>query len=175
MELQQTSKVFPGFDKVYVFGISGSNVHFHADLDMEFDNYFECIRGELTPPKDLTARWAMGRALPGDIVGTTLAVPMVISERVVKLLTDNGFTGWSAPPCLVIDKFQNVHNYHLLSVHGRCGPIDPSKSVEFQKTYPGRVSSAWRGLFFDPQSWDGSDLFMESGKTNFTFMTERTL
>src|SRR4029077_19919126 len=48
-----------------------------------------------------------------------------------------------------------------LMVTGRCDPVDLSRSEVVVREYPGGWFPKLRGHFFPPESWDGSDLFME--------------
>ena len=57
-------------------------------------------------------------------------------------------------------------------MHGRCGPIENDRSVKFEKVMPGGVFPWWRGLYFDPESWDGSHLFMPAGRTGWIFAVD---
>lgn len=77
-------------------------------------------------------------------------------------------SGWRTYP---IDLFGKdglrIPGHQGLAVHGRCGPIDDNRSVKFHEIYPGGVFPAWRGLYFDPASRDGSDLFMPAGEAGW--------
>ncbi|HEY8241357.1 MAG TPA: DUF1629 domain-containing protein, partial [Kiritimatiellia bacterium] len=91
--------------------------------------------------------------------------PVVISVRVVDALKAGRFSGWETYPIDLFGKDgSRISGYHGLAVIGRCGLIDNSRSVKIQKIYPGGVFPAWRGLYFDPETWDGSDLFMLANK-----------
>lgn len=37
---------------------------------------------------------------------------------------------------------------------------------------PGGVFPYWRGLYFDPDTWDGSDIFMPGGRTGWVFVLD---
>lgn len=63
----------------------------------------------------------------------------------------------------VYGKAGEVHSgYHGLIFRGRCGPIDHSKSEEVMRQMPARTVPFLKGLYFDPETWDGSDIFMPS-------------
>jgi len=38
--------------------------------------------------------------------------------------------------------------------------------------YPGGIFPAWHGLYFDPESWDGSDFFMSADGYGAIFAVE---
>jgi hypothetical protein len=100
-------------------------------------------------------------------------VPRLVSERVITLLRDAGFTGWRTYDVeLVGHDGAPIPGYYGLAIHGRCGPIDYSKSEEIPTITPGGVSSHWFGLYFDPDTWDGSDLFMPEGTSGWIFVVD---
>ena len=115
----------------------------------------------------------MGRSKPSDLIFTTLATPVIISDRVVGILKGEGFTGWQTYLIRLFGKDGvRIRGYHGLAVHGRCGPLDDSRSVKRDKILPSGIFPRWYGLFFDPATWDGSDLFMTSGPQAWVFVVE---
>ena len=133
-------------------------------------------RGELRPSGPVVIRHRMGRSTPGDIVWTTNASPLIVHTRIVDLLLDQGLTGWGTYPVEVYGKEGELfRDYFGFTITGRCGPIDGSRSQEASKQYPARISSVWVGLYFDENSWDGSDFFMTSDLTGWKFVTDRTV
>jgi hypothetical protein len=173
MASKSTSKPFPGFSSVYWLGSTGSNQPFHADVDMTEEQSFALTRAEITLPYSVQARWFMGRKKPSDFIWTTLSVPRLVSERVVTVLRDAGFTGWGTYDVdLVGHDGAPIPGYCGFAAHGRCGPIDNSKSVEMPTVYPGGIFPAWHGLYFDPDTWDGSDFFMSEDGFGAIFVVE---
>jgi hypothetical protein len=151
----------------------GSGNPFHADVEMTREQSRGLTRAEMTLPHPVQARWFMGRKKPSDLIGTTFAVPLLVSERVIALLRDEGFTGWSTYDVdLVGHDGAPIPGYYGLAIHGRCGPIDYDKSEEIPTITPGGVSSHWFGLYFDPDTWDGSDLFMSEDNSGFKFVVD---
>jgi len=131
------------------------------------------VRAEMQLDQPLEVKWAMGGAEPGDVIWTTHAVPILISERVVQLLRTHAFTGWSLYPVSVQNKQrQSASHFSGLAVTGRCGNLDHSMSVEVPRIFPGGVFPVWKGLLFDPTSWDGSDFFMPAQRFGFVFVVE---
>lgn len=106
----------------------------------------------------------MGRNPSGDIITTGLAAIWLISDRIVTLLQREGITGWKPYPVEVTGKGSApVTGYHGFFVTGRCGPIDPRRSVvkTLPPLYPGDEGEQVRlGLYFDLETWDGSDIFV---------------
>jgi hypothetical protein len=114
----------------------------------------------------------MGKSRPEDVVWTTLAIPLLVSKRVVEILQRANFSGWRAVPVdLLGSDVREKFEYFLVSINGRCGPIDRSRSLIVDKVMPGGIFSYWRGVYFDNNSWDGSDIFMADGK-GYIFVLE---
>ncbi|HVG64323.1 MAG TPA: hypothetical protein VNA24_37525 [Hyalangium sp.] len=174
MGSKSTSKEFPGFGRIFSLGESGSRKAFRGDLGVETrDEVFALTRAELHPAHPITVEWAMGSAKPGDVIWTTYAVPVIISESVVQLLRSHGFTGWSLYDVSVRDKQgQPILGYSGLAITGRCGKIDYARTVVVPRVYPAGIFPIGKGLLFDPESWDGSDLFTPVGKGGFIFMVD---
>ena len=138
-------------------------------------------RAEARPEFPLRVEWAMGGARPSDVVWTTSASLPIISRRVIQLLETGGFTGWDSYPVDLVDKAGEwVPGYVGLMVTGRCDPVDLSRSDVVLREFPGGWFPNLRGRFFPPESWDGSDLFMERqderGSSTLTvFVTARLI
>ena len=168
-----TSKEFPGFDKIFLLGEAGSNRAFRGDLDVETDT-FGLTRAEVHPTQPVRVGWGMGRARPVDsMMWATHAAIVIVADSVVQLLRSHGFTGWTTYEVAVRDKQgEPAPGYHGLAVTGRCGPIDPSLSVELPRIRPTGVFTIWKGLFFDPASWDGSDFFTSTQNMGSVFVVD---
>jgi hypothetical protein len=173
MDSKSTSKAFPGFDKVFYFDEPGNSRAFRGKMAVEMDDV-GLTRAETLPDHPIRVGWAMGRAKPTEpVMWTTHVIPIIISDSVVQLLRSHGFTGWSLYEVSVHDKQgQMIPGYHGLSITGRCGKIDWTKGVEVPRIFPGGIFPVWKGLFFDPESWDGSDLFMPSELKGYVFVVE---
>jgi hypothetical protein len=109
--------------------------------------------------------------MPEDVVWTGFAAPVIVSNRVISLFLTERFDGWDTYEVALSGKSgEQIAGYCGLVVHGRCGLIDNSLSTKFEKTMPGGVFSSWRGLYFDPETWDGSDMFMPEGGSGWIFV-----
>jgi hypothetical protein len=164
---------FPGFEHLYQFFDPFSKSDMRADI--EFDgNPLELTRGVARANVPLRATWEMGGARPSDVIWTTAHDPLLVNERIVKVLRDGEFTGWSTYPVTVMDKNGVAYNdYQGLIITGRCGERELSRSAIELKELPGGWFPYFAGFFFDERSWDGSDLFMEVGTSTTTkFMTQ---
>lgn len=88
----------------------------------------------------------------------------MISDHAVEAFTESGLTGWKTFPVQIKAKKGGfVTGYQGLSVTGRCGPVDHSKSEPFEKLYPGGVYTDYLGLHVGLDEWDGSDFFLPRG------------
>ena len=132
---------------------------------------YALTRGELRPRRALVFDHAEGTKL-FDLIGTTLAVIRIVSDRFVAAL--EGFSGWRTFPVELHDaKGDVVDGYHGLSATGRSGTIDDALSpVEvLPPAAPGGSALPHLvGLRFDPDTWDGSDVFAPAGM-GFVFVT----
>ena len=174
MGSKSTSNEFPGFNKIFYLGGTGSRRAFRGDLGVETtDEVFALTRAELQPAHPITVKWAMGSAKPGEVIWTTYAVPIIVSEFVVQLLRSHGFTGWSLYDVSVQDKQGHlIPGYSGLAITGRCGKIDYTRTVVVPRVYPAGIFPIGKGLLFDPESWDGSDLFMPADNVGYKFMVD---
>ena len=152
-------KPFPGFDKLFALEDPPTDIAFRADIDI--DDARALTRGELCVSTPVHLRWAMGRRTPSDVIFTRLFGGIIVHERVVRLLEEHRFTGWTTYPVEVCGQDgQHIPGYHGLAITGRCGPIDRDRSVVKLKQFPAKMARVWVGLYFDPATWDGSDMFM---------------
>lgn len=91
---------------------------------------------------------------------------VLIRDRVVSLLADQQITGWRTYPVEAYGVGDRaLPDYHGLVVTGRA-MIDDERSERRILPPPvpeGQPHEAWMGLYFEPQSWDGSDLFLLTG------------
>ncbi len=168
--MTSSSKDFPGFNEVCLLGDPGSEREFVGDIDLPSGREFDLLRGSWVPAKPLEVRWEMGRTPPSDFVWTTLAVPLVVSDRVLKVL--EGFTGWTRYSVLVLDEGGNaLPGYSGLAITGRCGAIDNALSTRAIRKFPGGTFPVFVGLRFDEASWDGSDIFCPEDDSGWVFVT----
>ncbi len=163
MNVRTGDREFPGFENVYRFGDPVLPAHFRGRMEGDYNTLLEVDRGEVVPEEPIPVRHDAG-GKPRDVIWTTWGIPVVVSDRVVGLLQTHGFTGWTTYPVTLHDKHgELVGGYHGLATTGRCGPIDYSRSEPLIVKIPGdREALGYRGKYFDPESWDGSDFFVPS-------------
>jgi len=171
MASPSTSRPFPGFDFLFEVTEPDSLRFFRANLLLAEDEFF-VTRGDVSPNEPVTAHWYMGRGKPEDIVWTGHVATVLVSERIHSIFLEHGISGWSSYRVSLHGKnAEPISGYFGLVINGRCGAIDNSKSQQISKRFPAKNSKVWKGIFFDPSSWDGSDLFMPSGRNGWIFAT----
>ncbi len=85
-------------------------------------------RAAIVPVEPVRFQVPIKRML-GDVVGVGHVVPNLVSPKVISVLTDGGFTGWSTFPIQVEGPMgEQFVGYRGLSITGRSGPIDESLS-----------------------------------------------
>jgi hypothetical protein len=174
MGSKSTSKEFPGFDRMFSLGSTGSSRAFRGNINLTSDETFGLTRAEMQPSHPITVEWAMGSAKPGDVIWTTMAVVVIVSDSVVQLLRSHEFTGWSLYDVSVRNKQgELIPGYCGLAITGRCGKIDYTRTVVVPRVYPAGIFPIGKGLLFEPESWDGSDLFMPAGGVGNKLMVEK--
>lgn len=98
-----------------------------------------------------------------DMLDTGWAGLYLISDNMKTVLEENHLTGWKTFAVKVLDKKgQPIEGYHGLSIIGRCGKIDYSKSEVFEKRLvpQGPLAKFHKGLYVGLDEWDGSDFFL---------------
>jgi hypothetical protein len=92
------------------------------------------------------------------------------------VLESNNLTGWKTFVVKVLDKQgQEIQGYYGLSITGRCGKIDYSKSeiIEKRLVPNGPLGKYYKGLHIGLDKWDGSDFFIPE-KYLGTIITSKT-
>jgi hypothetical protein len=98
-----------------------------------------------------------------DVLDTGWAGMFLISDKIKTILEENQFTGWKTYEIKVFNKEeQEIHGYHGLSIIGRCGMINYSKSEILQKNLitDAPLTKFYKGLYVGLEEWDGSDFFL---------------
>jgi hypothetical protein len=154
-------KPFPGFDHLYELHDPIADRPFRGRFE-HINSGAELSRAEASVEQPISVHWDMGSAIPSDVIWTTSAHPLIVSTHIINLLSENGCSGWTTYPVRVFNK-RNIEcpSYFGIAVTGRCGRIDLSKSIIALRQFPGGFFPEFRGHFFDPDSWDGSDFCMD--------------
>jgi hypothetical protein len=157
-----TDGAFPGFDALFSLSDPLANRPYRGQVTWH-DETVALSRAECEPQGSLPVEWSMGSGTPGNVIWTVNAHPVFVHARVLELFEANGFTGWTSYPAEVVSKSGvAIPDYFLLGIIGRCGPVDLSRSRIVLLEYPGGWIPHFRGRYFDPDTWDGSDLFMHA-------------
>ncbi|MFQ5423999.1 MAG: hypothetical protein ACE5F9_08465 [Phycisphaerae bacterium] len=164
------------FSTVYDLNTIGKRtaLHVRPRNDEDIEDVSALYRARVRPDKPLVFEFFKGASgsTAHDFVSTGFAALLLVSNRVVKVLA--GFTGWTTYPVEVYGKNgELIAGYHGLAVTGRCGPIDDARSrpaIQPPAVPAGRPRPIWIGLYFDPATWDGSDIFLPQGNEG-TFVT----
>lgn len=163
MASASTSKEFPGFDSIFQFGDPHRGSPFRGEVDLSIAQAHALFRGELHLSEPLRVKYALGGA-PRDVIYTTSIVPLLVTRRVVDLMSEYRFTGWRTFEVLLYGKRdQLIEGYIGLAITGRCGAIDEMQAEIVIRDYPGGRFPDRKGKFFDPETWDGSDIFTSEG------------
>lgn len=101
-----------------------------------------------------------------DILGVGWPPLYVISENIKNIFEKNNLTGWKTFPVEVLNKRKKkVEGYYGMSITGKCGPVDDSKSEIVPYTQSRYVlgEKAYKGYYIGLDKWDGSDFFIPEG------------
>lgn len=123
-------------------------------------------RGESRTKRSIQFDAAQGSKAT-NILWTQLVTPVCVSGRVIRILSENEVSGWSTYPVEVFDPGgELLADYHGLVVTGGVCDADYSRSAVITKPPPaprGKSYDVYKGLFFDEDQWDGSDMFWVGG------------
>jgi hypothetical protein len=140
----------------------GSADWVQVDLDIPSrERVDELLRVSRGPTAPITVKSYQGSRL-GDLVGTGWVNLYLASPALQAALKP--FTGWST--FAVNDSATNSGldpHFAGLTIVGRIGPIE---EIWDDPAVPGRF-----GMYVDPQSWDGSDVFVADNR-NAIYVTE---
>jgi len=165
--------MFPGFDQLFTMSPVVSPRGFTADVDLGGVPTLQALRGE-REVRDATARWAMGRKEPEAVVWTRDVDTRLFRADVLAALSEAGCSGWRGYPVDVRGRDgRSFSGYFGLVVTGRCGPLQPERSVPFMKAFPARERQMLKGWAFEEASWDGSDFFTTTNPMGWIFITRR--
>jgi len=166
------------FSNFFVVTDPASKKSFRGQFDNEVGEFGQILRNELEVTR-LSVRYLDGGREPGTLFWNTVCDPFCLSNDILDILVSNGITGWSAVPATVTDKNENKwKNYSALTISGRADAVDYLESDITFNNFPGGLYPYFKGLYFKPDSWDGSDIFMSRadkfGKiTTFIYVTSK--
>jgi len=142
-------------------GLRGALVLRCPDFECIQDE-FALLRGKERHAKPIPFERHTG-GVARDLVATSLAVPYLVSPAFVSVLREAKITGWDTYPVDARGKDGvALDGYVGLIVTGAGPAVDNSRSVKLERPAEsgGRLVTAWVGLCFDVDRWDGSDMFV---------------
>ena len=132
----------------------------------------ELLTGQIVPTEPILFGYAFG-SVPGDLIMCSDTDVLLISGLFRSVLEDNQFTGWSTYPVVAATRHSGpVEGYAGLVITGRAGRPRWDLGERFTTGYvpSGPAVPSVRGLLFDADTWDGSDLFL-LGDTGWKIVT----
>jgi hypothetical protein len=137
-------------------------------LDME--TAIKLANGELKETQEVLRLQPFSGSRPMPFLWSGFTPLCCISKRVVSLLQDNQITGWSTYPVEVFDRDGDLlPDYVGFAVTGRAGDFQRDLSPIITVTHPwGSSVKMYKGLYFNPLEWDGTDIFLVGGSTIIT-------
>lgn len=142
----------------------------------------EVSRGEKKVIDTVSVKHAMGGKIQYDVVWTTNAFPLIVSERVINLFESNSISGWKSYEVEIYSKKNELidQKYFGLIITGRCGYQDYSKSSIVMDKIGITMEPHIKGFYFKDDFWDGTDLFMcqpdkNGGTKMYRFCTEKVV
>jgi len=170
------------YNKIFIISDWLSNRPFRGEISNYTQAEPEISRGEKDVNGIVTIKHAMGGNTLYDIIWTTNAHPLIVSERIINLFKSNGITGWKTYKVQIRSKKDELidQKYFGLIITGRCGYRDYSKSTIVLDKVGVYTKPHVKGFYFKKDFWDGSDLFMcipdDSGQsTMYRFCTRKVV
>lgn len=124
------------------------------------------INGKFPNGKPITFVQSMGteKTRRGLIIPSAMGFKL-LHKKIIDIFTENRFTGWESYPVNILCKNGDVDgNYHAFIVKGVCGPYDTNRSkvIDYTADNGGFIlkEKRYQGMYFEPKSWDGTDIFM---------------
>ncbi len=120
------------------------------------------LRGSWVPREPIPFRPNVG-SVPSDLIMGGAIETWLISAKFRSVLEAGGFTGWSTYPVAPRGRRGvSLDGYSGLSITGRAGLPRWEQSQPFVTQYVpnGPPVPCVRGIYFDADTWDGSDMFL---------------
>jgi len=135
-------------------------------LDDYFINEYDFLACKEDPFEEPVFVRHMG-ARVYDVIPSSYPGIYLISRKFVNVLETNNFTGWKTYSARVYDKEnKRVKDYYGFRICGKCGPHIESMSKDVMVEFPAGEFPGKKGLFFDPKTYDGSDIFLLKKSTH---------
>ncbi len=116
--------------------------------------------GRIKPKSPVIVKHYAGSKVPGDVIWTG-ALTTIINENVINVLLKYNLKGWDTYQVTVLShNDEHIPDYYGFAVTGRSGPFNYNRSQITYITRAGGIIPYVKGVSFDIDTWDGSDLFM---------------
>lgn len=155
------------FDKLYIMKDAWDKNAFTVkarESAVYYEKAMDLFKGNIVPDNPIVFLKDRGRKI-GDLIVTDGYGIVLLSNRVIDTLREANFTGWSTFPVEIYSsKGEIVDGYSGFSVLGNCGRYDITLAKEVMLPGPlGNLIPKKMGFYFEPSSWDGSDIFNPAG------------
>jgi hypothetical protein len=148
---------YPGLDQTYELSDAMKRGALYVKPRRPLPDPMALFRGELRVDEPIEFVPDLGKHV-FDYLPSTEPRAVLISAKIQEALRP--FSGWRTYPVTIFDRTGEVlPGYAGLSITGRSGPLLTKRPspYEFSRCY------------FDPKTWDGSDLFAPAG-TSFMLL-----
>ena len=175
----------PDYDDLFVMSDPGASrpLWLTSSKDPRFwvESFYELVvglyRGEAVSGIPIQLHHFRGGE-PTDVMWSDYPPIVVISQRVIDLLTGEGLSGWGTYSVDVHDKQGEIlPAYRGLVILGRAGMDDLERGTLISKppkVEGGTPYEVLRGTYFKDDYWDGSD-FCIMGKGGYPVVTRRVV
>ena len=162
------------FTKFYVLSDKDTKGALNAAIALPEASTIDLFHGKIIPSGVIPlTKFCGNRNL--DLVNAANGL-FLLSNRVIEIFKINHITGWNSLPAEIhMGKGEIINDYSLLTIHSKLVKIEYENSESVLKqpfTPAGKPIWIKRGLPFDINKWDGSDIF-SAENTLFTFITEK--
>jgi len=167
------------FSNFFVVEDPVSKKNYRGQLVNEFDDFGNLLRAEYKIDH-IVIKYLEGLNEPSNFFWNRVNEPFCVNQSLIDILQEAKITGWTTIPTTVLTHLGNktIDNYFAVTVTGRTNPLDYLETDVIFKQFPGGKFPHFKGLYFDPKSWDGTDIFMErpdnDGKSSaFIYVTKK--
>jgi hypothetical protein len=157
------------YSKVYLFDDPREEEAMRAEIagHSEFDAFELLHKGGEIVKEPVWFKYDSGGEAE-DVIYTQSILTYLVSEKIVSILEDSKFTGWSTYPINLYDeKLNNLTGYVGLSITGKASTVDKERSIREKLELPdvnnSKLYSQRVGVYFEEDEYDGSDFFTPSG------------
>jgi hypothetical protein len=153
--------------------------NYRGQIVKESDSTLRLLRADYKT-EHLDIKHLEGSNEPSSLFWNMVNEPFCVNHALVDTFREANITGWTVTPTTVLTKLgeKTLDNYFAVSVTGRTNVIDYLKTDIVFKQFPGGQFPHFKGLYFDPESWDGTDIFMarpdiEGQSSAFIYVTKK--